>query len=87
MAVTTIFKCGGCSQTFDVWKQTAEENFESSYKCPLCGNIDTWRVWGIGDFSVAGGMLGNSNNGYENNITPMPAKYGSFKGKEVKKIK
>jgi hypothetical protein len=32
-------------------------------------------------------MLGNSNNGYENNITPMPAKYGSFKGKEVKKIK
>jgi len=87
MAISTSFKCSMCSQTFNVWKKTTEENFKNSYKCTICGSIDTRRVWGIGDFSIAGGMLGNSNNGFENNITSMPSKYGKFKGKEVKKIK
>ena len=85
MTIQTTFKCSKCSQPFDVWKKTIEENFESSYKCSLCGSIDTYRIWGIGDFSVAGGMLGNSNNGFENNITPMPSKYGNNKGKRLKK--
>lgn len=81
--VITNFKCQ-CGNIFDVAKSTIEENFESSYKCPMCGSNDTYRIWGVGDIAVAGGMLGNASNGYEGNITNMAGKYGKFKGKRIK---
>jgi hypothetical protein len=84
--IITQFKCQ-CGNVFDVSKATVEENFESSYKCTSCGSIDTYRIWGVGDVSVAGGLCGNAKNGYERNITEMPGRYGKFKGNTIGRIK
>lgn len=87
MSVACNFKCEKCSQIFEVYKNSAEENFESSSKCSFCGSTETYRIWGNADFSVSGGMLGNSLNGYDSNITYHPSNYGRFKGKTVRTIK
>jgi len=89
MVTPADFKCDNvkCNQIFEVWKQTASEDFPSSSKCPFCGSLETHRKWGISDFSVSGGMLGNSDNGYDNQITYHPSSYGRYKGKKIKEIK
>lgn len=87
MSVACNFKCEKCNQIFEVHKETATENFGSSSKCPYCGAIETYRVWGIADFSVSAGMLGNSLNGYDSNITYHPSNYGRFKGTKIRGIK
>lgn len=87
--VVTNFKCDNtkCGQIFEIFKNTVTEDFPSSCKCPFCGGLESHRMWGIADFSVSGGMLGNSLNGYDSNVTYHPSNYGRFKGKKIRSIK
>lgn len=87
--IVANFKCDNsqCNQIFEVSKSTTTEDFLSSSKCPYCGSLETHRMWSVVDVDVASGMLGNSKNGYDTNITYHPSeKYGKFKGVKVRSI-
>jgi hypothetical protein len=82
------FKCNKCGMITEFAKQTVVEDFPSSVKCSHCGELDTYRIWGVGDIDVGSGILGNSKNNYERNISYMaPQKYGKFKGTTMRTIK
>jgi len=81
------YKCSKCSNIFEVGKESIEDNFPDVVKCTECLADSASRVWGIADFCVSGGMLGNSKTGYDNNITYHPSNYGRFKTKKLRGIK
>jgi rubredoxin len=86
--ITANYKCNICSFIFEVTKNGVEEDFPSSIKCPICLNLDTYRVWSMPLTSVAEGELGNSKNNYEKSMIYHPASLtGYVKGKTIKTIK
>lgn len=82
--IITDFKCSNCGKTFEVYKNSIQDNFPEVCKCPFCGNTNSHRIWKIGGASVCEGSVGNAKNGYENTVTYHPASHGRFKGKKIK---
>jgi len=86
--IASDYKCNECKQKFEVNKNSVEDDFPVSNKCPYCNSLDTYRVWGFGDYDVAQGIAGNAKNNYESGLTYFySTKYGKQKGKTIKRLK
>jgi DNA-directed RNA polymerase subunit RPC12/RpoP len=84
MSVTTNYKCI-CGHIFEVWKNTLEEDFPSSNKCPSCSSLETYRMWSMPTTSIAEGLTGNSKNNFESSLIYKPSTItGKLKGKRIR---
>lgn len=77
--------CNACKSTFEIFVNNNLEDFPSNPVCEKCGSIQTERRYTNIVFDIATGKLGNSKDGYENNIVSHPSSLiGRVKGKRIK---
>lgn len=81
------FRCNDCKNIFEVSKKKVLDDFPKDVECPKCKSTDTYRMFGIGNFSIAEGKCGNADNGYSSGIVNHKNTITSGKGKVIKKIK
>jgi len=79
------FKCTECDGIYPVGKESIVDDFPDT-PCMYCKSKKTYRMWNLGDISIAEGNMGNASTGYNKSVTYHPSKYGHMKGTTIKKI-